>query len=103
MFAVIFCMINSNYVAAEGEADMTSRIEGLLVLDASRSMLSSDPNNLSSEAMKMFIDMTSIKGDKIGVIAFGNEVESKKDMVKIQSEADKQGVKTFIDSLAAHR
>jgi hypothetical protein len=61
----MLCMINSNYVRAEEEVDVTSRIEGMLVVDASRSMLSSDPNNLSSEAMKMFIDMTSIKGDKV--------------------------------------
>ncbi|WP_066321181.1 VWA domain-containing protein [Bacillus sp. FJAT-29814] len=101
VFMVVFCMISSFQVRAEGDADVTSRIEGVLVVDASRSMLSSDPNNLSSEAMKMFVDMSSVKGDKIGVIAYGNNVESKMDMVKIQAEADKQGIKKYIDSLSA--
>ncbi len=85
--------------AKTGPVNATSRIEGVLVVDVSKSMLSSDPNNISSEAMKMFVDMSSIKGDKIGVIAYGNDIVAKKDMTKLQSEADKQAIKTFIDSL----
>jgi Ca-activated chloride channel homolog len=43
--------------------------------------------------------MASLKGDKIGVIAYSDEVRSKKELVKIRSEQDKKTLKAFIDSL----
>ena len=62
-------------------------------------MLTSDPNKISNEAMKMFIDMSSLKGDKIGSIAYAGDVVAKKDLVKLQTEKDKIDLKAFIDSL----
>jgi len=97
--AFIFCIIGTFNVHAVGPEYAASRIEGVMVVDVSRSMLFSDPNKISNEAMKMFVDMSSLKGDKIGVIAYGNDVAAKKDIVKIQSEQDKQAIKDFIDSL----
>ncbi|WHY76950.1 vWA domain-containing protein [Neobacillus sp. WH10] len=97
--AFIFGIIGTFNVRAEGPDYAASRIEGVMVVDVSRSMLSSDPNKISNEAMKMFVDMSSLKGDKIGVVAYGNDVTAKKDIVKIQSEKDKQAIKDFIDSL----
>jgi uncharacterized protein YegL len=73
-----------------------------MLLDVSPSMLDSDPNKLSNEAIKMFIDMSSLKGDKVGVIAFANDVVSKKELVNLQTEADKQALKGFIDSLGKY-
>ena len=67
----------------EGPADASSSMEGVLVVDVSNSMLTSDSDKISNEAMKMFIDMASLKGDKIGVIAYSDEVRSKKDLVTI--------------------
>ncbi|MFL6560034.1 MAG: VWA domain-containing protein, partial [Bacillus sp. (in: firmicutes)] len=49
--------------------------------------------------MKMFIDMASINGDKIGAIAYADEVMREKALVKMQSEQDKQDLKSFIDSV----
>ncbi|MEH7355229.1 vWA domain-containing protein [Neobacillus drentensis] len=97
--AFIFCIIATFNVNAEGPEYAASRIESVMVVDVSRSMLSSDPNKISNEAMKMFVDMSSLKGDKIGVVAYGHDVTAKKDIVKIQSEKDKQSIKDFIDSL----
>jgi hypothetical protein len=71
----------------------------MLVVDVSNSMKSSDPNNISNEAMKMFIDMASLKGDKIGAISYADEVMREKALVKIRSDQDKQDLKDFIDSL----
>ncbi|WP_284036376.1 vWA domain-containing protein [Neobacillus sp. 114] len=105
LFAVfVFILSSAGAYRAEAatQMELSSRIEGVLVVDVSKSMLSSDPNGLSNEAMKMFVDMSSIKGDKIGVIAYGNDVESKKELTKIQTEADKQAIKGFIDSLGKY-
>ncbi|MFC4800169.1 VWA domain-containing protein [Neobacillus sp. GCM10023253] len=105
LFAVFVFILSSTggyRTEAAAQMELSSRIEGVLVVDVSKSMLSSDPNGLSNEAMKMFVDMSSIKGDKIGVIAYGNDVESSKELTKIQTEADKQAIKSFIDSLGKY-
>ncbi|MBT2698234.1 VWA domain-containing protein [Bacillus sp. ISL-40] len=99
---VVACLIwnMSLYnVHAASPLNSTSRIEGMLVVDVSNSMKSSDPKNISNEAMKMFIDMASFNGDKIGAIAYADEVMREKALVKIKSEQDKKDLKSFIDSV----
>lgn len=100
MLLYLFSLTYSFNVHAEDSLITSSRMEGVLVVDVSKSMLTSDPNKISNEAMKMFIDMSSLKGDKIGVIAYAGDVVAKKDIVKLQSEKDKNDLKGFIDSLA---
>ncbi|EKN71497.1 hypothetical protein BABA_01310 [Neobacillus bataviensis LMG 21833] len=98
---MMFLLCNSNYLSVRAESPLhsTSRIEGMLVVDVSNSMKSSDPSNISSEAMKMFIDMASLNGDKIGAIAYSDEVMREKALVKIHSEQDKKDLKDFVDSV----
>ncbi|WP_052427411.1 vWA domain-containing protein [Neobacillus niacini] len=100
MLIYLFSLTNSFHVQAEESFITSTRMEGVLVVDVSKSMLTSDPNKISNEAMKMFIDMSSLKGDKIGVVAYAGEVVAKKGLVKLQSEKDKNDLKGFIDSLA---
>ncbi|WP_231507828.1 vWA domain-containing protein [Bacillus sp. UNC41MFS5] len=91
--------MNYYSVRAASPINSTSRIEGMLVVDVSNSMKSSDPKNISNEAMKMFIDMASFNGDKIGAIAYADAVMREKALVKIRSNQDKKDLKDFIDSL----
>ncbi|PGV51551.1 VWA domain-containing protein [Bacillus sp. AFS037270] len=99
ILTVIFCSISYLNVRAASPLHSTSRMEGMLVVDVSNSMKDSDPNNISKEAMKMFIDMSSLEGDKIGVVAYSDEVMREKALVKIGSEQEKKELKSFIDSL----
>jgi Ca-activated chloride channel homolog len=99
MIAFLFWNVGIYQVDAAGAVNSTSRIEGMLVVDVSNSMKSTDPNNISSEAMKMFIDMASLKGDKIGAIAYAGEVMREKALIKMQTEQDKQDLKDFIDTV----
>jgi Ca-activated chloride channel homolog len=100
MLLYLFSLPNSFNVQAEDSFITSSRMEGVLVVDVSKSMLTSDLNKISNEAMKMFIDMSSLKGDKIGVIAYAGDLVAKKDLVKLQTEKDKNDLKGFIDSLS---
>lgn len=95
----LFCSMSYYSVRAASPLNSTSRIEGMLVVDVSNSMKSSDPKNISNEAMKMFIDMASFNGDKIGTIAYADAVMREKALVKIKSNQDKKDLKDFIDSL----
>ncbi|WP_128659597.1 vWA domain-containing protein, partial [Paenibacillus sp. 598K] len=83
--------------ASQGGA--SAKLDAVLLLDVSKSMNSSDPNNIGAEAMKMFIDMLSAQGDKVGVVAYTDRIEREKALLSIQSQADKETLKTFIDQL----
>lgn len=86
--------------AAQGtQAQQTSLIDAVLVVDVSNSMNTSDSNKVGNEAMKMFIDMLSTKGDKVGIVAFTDKVQREKALLEIQSPEDKQDLKDFIDGL----
>ncbi|CAM4481843.1 MULTISPECIES: vWA domain-containing protein [Paenibacillus] len=86
--------------AAQGAAaQQTSSIDAVLVVDISNSMNTSDTNKVGNEAMKMFIDMLSARGDKVGIVAYTDKVQREKALLKIQSPEDKQDLKNFIDGL----
>ncbi|OAB31592.1 hypothetical protein PMSD_18550 [Paenibacillus macquariensis subsp. defensor] len=80
-------------------AQQSSQIDAMLVVDASNSMKKSDPNKIGNEAMKMFIDMLSVKGDKVGIISYTDQIQREKALLEIQSAADKEDLKNFIDQL----
>lgn len=84
--------------AAAAQAQ-TSGIDAVLVADVSNSMNTSDRDKISNEAMKMFIDMLPVQGDKVGIVAYTDQVEREKAMLEIQSDADKSNLKDFIDQL----
>lgn len=80
-------------------ASQGSKIDAVLVMDASNSMKNSDPERISGEAMKMFIDMLATTGDKVGVVSYTDRIQREKALLEIQSEADKTALKEFIDQL----
>lgn len=84
--------------AAAAQAQ-TSGIDAVLVADVSNSMNTSDRDKISNEAMKMFVDMLPVQGDKVGIVAYTDQVEREKAMLEIQSDADKSSLKDFIDQL----
>ncbi|MEO2207648.1 VWA domain-containing protein [Paenibacillus pabuli] len=84
--------------AAAAQAQ-TSGIDAVLVADVSNSMNTSDRDKISNEAMKMFIDMLPVQGDKVGIVAYTDQVEREKALLEIQSDADKSSLKEFIDQL----
>ncbi|RAP21082.1 VWA domain-containing protein [Brevibacillus laterosporus] len=75
------------------------KMDAVLVVDVSNSMTQSDKNKVSNEAMKMFVDMTSVQGNKIGVIAYTDKIEREKALIEVKTDQDKQQIKSFIDSL----
>lgn len=76
-----------------------NNMDAVLVVDVSNSMTQSDKNKVSNEAMKMFVDMTSIQANKVGVVAYTDKIEREKALLEINSEEDKNDIKAFIDSL----
>ena len=81
------------------DMDSQTKIDAVLVLDVSKSMISSDPEKLSFEAMKMFIDLANYRGDKIGIVAYSDKIEREKALLTIQSDEDKIALHNFISQI----
>jgi len=96
-----FCLAASPLAAvpAYAAAPAPSHIDAVLLIDVSNSMNKSDKNKIASEAMKMFIDMLSTQGDKVGIVAYTDKVQREKALLAIGSAGDKQDLKDFIDGL----
>lgn len=99
MFVIsLFPFITSDNAAAEN-GDYTSKVDVVFVVDASKSMKASDPQGLTAEAMKMFIDMCHIKGDKGGMVAYSGYIKSESPLNYMNTEADKTALKNTLTSL----
>ena len=92
--------IYGGVAAAKGaQTQQASSIDAVLVTDISNSMNKSDPGKVGNEAMKMFIDMLSTRGDKVGIVGYTDKVQREKALLEIKSPQDKQDLKDFIDGL----
>lgn len=80
-------------------AGQNSQIDAVLVVDVSNSMNTSDTNKIGNEAMKMFIDMLSVNGDRVGIVAFTDKIQREKALLEIKTPGDKEDLKQFIDGL----
>lgn len=88
--------------AAGGSASPTAGsapIDAVLVLDASNSMATSDPQKIGNEAMRLFIDMLPVQGDRVGIVSYTDVVQREKALLEIQGQSDKDELKTFIGQL----
>lgn len=85
--------------AAADNGDYTSKVDVVFVIDASKSMKASDPDGLTAEAMKMFIDMCHINGDKGGMVAYSGYIKAESPLNYMNSEADKTALKSTLTNL----
>jgi Ca-activated chloride channel homolog len=74
-------------------------VDVVFVIDASGSMQRSDPQGLTSEAMKMFIDMCHAKGDKGGMVAYSDKIIKEYALKYMNSESDKSLLKGTLTGL----
>ncbi|WP_408637971.1 vWA domain-containing protein [Paenibacillus sonchi] len=101
MLLLVLCISAAPFAGgtASAASPAPSHIDAVLLIDVSNSMNKSDKNNIAGEAMKMFIDMLSAQGDKVGIVAYTDKVQREKALLQIGSAADKQDLKDFIDGL----
>jgi Ca-activated chloride channel homolog len=94
----IFPFIDEYKIFAES-IEVSNEVDVVFVIDASKSMNKSDPSGLTSEAMKMFIDMCHIKGDKGGMVAYSGEVIKEYPLKYMNSQSDKSLLKDTLTGL----
>ncbi|USK55918.1 VWA domain-containing protein [Cytobacillus solani] len=102
-FLLCLLLLNSLILTDSAAANISTdaqKMDAVLVVDVSNSMKDSDKNKISNEAMKMFIDMLSKNGDKVGMVAYTDQIIREKALMKIGSDADKNDFKKYIDTLS---
>ncbi|MDP4146955.1 MAG: VWA domain-containing protein [Bacillota bacterium] len=77
----------------------SSNMDVVFVLDSSGSMSTSDPEEIRTEAIKMFLDMSHVQGDKVGLVAYSDNIVREKSLDKISSSQDKDSIKSMIEGI----
>lgn len=99
---LIICLLFLNFDFIKVSAENTGSASGInvvFVIDSSKSMTKSDPEGLTGEAMKMFIDMCHTKGDKGGMVAYSGNIVREYKIKEINSEEDKSALKNTLINL----
>lgn len=91
---VIFQLGNVPLVNAES-SNTSSNLDVVFVLDSSGSMKESDPEEIRTEAIKMFLDMSQVQGNKFGLVAYSDNVVREHNLDTINSSDDKERIKNM--------
>lgn len=96
LFSIVFSFLSINHLANA----QTTKLDVVFVLDASISMRDSDPQNLRYEAIRLYMDMASAEGNRIGIVAYGGEVVGEKELTDISSEESRNDIIQYLNSLS---
>lgn len=99
LFAIILVQQLALVQPVYGVDPNVANIDAMMVIDVSGSMKASDPNRLAQEAIKLFTDMMSEKGDKIGLVAYSHKIVTERAMVPLDDEYEKNEFKNFVKGL----
>ncbi len=77
----------------------TKEVDVIFLVDASRSMLQSDPDLIRLEAIKLFSDLCSLGSTKIGFVLFGAEINYSQTPIPIETEEDRAALKKQAEGL----
>lgn len=94
----IFQLLNIPLINAQGN-ELSSNLDVVFVLDSSGSMKESDPEEIRTEAIKMFLDMLQQSGNKVGLVAYSDSVIKEHDLDTVNSENDKDRVKNMTSNI----
>ena len=67
----------------------------VFVIDDTRSMKQNDPNRLSADALRQFVDILPRAGDQVGIVTYALDVLEKMSLREIRDDNDKQEIKDF--------
>jgi len=76
----------------------TGGLDIVFVIDDTRSMKQNDPQKLSAEALRRFVDILPRTGDQVGIVTYALDVMEKMSLREIRDENDKQEIKAFAEN-----
>lgn len=90
VFQWVFIPVKEVYASG-----LSSNMDVVFVMDSSGSMKESDPEEIRTEAVKMFLDMEPTKGDKVGFVAYSDSIVREHNLDSINSNEDKDRIKNM--------
>lgn len=84
---------------AQGSKKTVNRFNVVIVVDASRSMITSDPYNLRFQAINQFIYLLADQGNYLGGVVFSTDILSFAPVVPINGQRDKDSKSYFFQSI----
>lgn len=98
MIMVIFQVFSASFISVKA-AEPSSNLDVIFVLDASGSMKASDPEDIRIEAVKMFLDMSQLKGNKVGLVAYSDDIVRAHNLNEMDSEDAKNRIKNMASNI----
>lgn len=98
MIMVIFQVFSASFISVKA-AEPSSNLDVIFVLDASGSMKASDPEDIRIEAVKMFLDMSQLKGNKVGLVAYSDNIVRAHNLNEMDSEDAKNRIKNMASNI----
>ncbi|MBP1864628.1 Mg-chelatase subunit ChlD [Clostridium tetanomorphum] len=94
----LFQILSTSFISVKA-AEISSNLDVIFVLDASGSMKKSDPEDIRIEAIKMFLDMAQTKGNKVGLVAYSDNIVREHNLNNIDSDNDKNRIKNMASNI----
>lgn len=94
VFQIVFVPFSKVYASQS-----SSNMDVIFVLDSSGSMKESDPEEIRTEAIKMFLDMGKIQGNKVGLVAYSDNIVREHNLDSISSNEDKDRIKNMASNI----
>ncbi|MBU5483720.1 VWA domain-containing protein [Clostridium sp. MSJ-11] len=98
MIMVIFQVFSASFISVKA-AEPSSNLDVIFVLDASGSMKASDPEDIRIEAVKMFLDMSQLKGNKVGLVAYSDDIVRAHNLNEMDLEDAKNRIKNMASNI----
>ena len=95
LICVILMLVMPNISFAAG---YSPNFDVVFVVDGSDSMDQADPDGISLEATKMFMDMCEYSSTRVGYVLYRNTIKASSPLRSIADEKERESIKKEIDS-----
>lgn len=101
LIAVFVYVLQFGFMPSQKVYAITSspNVDVVFVLDSSGSMKQSDPEEIRTEAIKMFLDMGQVQGNKAGLVAYSDTIIKEHNLDAINSESDKERIEEMASNI----
>jgi Ca-activated chloride channel family protein len=99
-FIIVLALQISSVVSVLAKSSVgVSNLDVIFVLDVSGSMKTSDPQEIRTEAIKMFLDMSQVQGNKVGLVAYSDNIIRVHNLADMNSVGDKDSIKRMTTNI----
>ncbi len=95
---IIMMMTLGGFALADGYAS-TNKFNVAIVLDASGSMASTDPNGYRFEAISQFVNLLTETGNNVGAVIFSGDIAASQNVLPMNNQSSKNGTIDLVRSV----